>query len=188
MTLGRLDEATSLPRKVGAIPAVRTWWAYRNTDDPTDWALRSSVCRYIYDGPVARNDEPPAPNDFYKSGRINADPLDDRGFYTFRADPEVAYVRIDKWLDDMANHLGGVVSKRCPRVVGRVSIFGDVCVHQHGYRSEALTIDRLWIIRWDIVETDWGSCKAGLEKRYRCPVEFHTDSISASEMPTLAES
>lgn len=78
-------------------------------------------------------------------------------------------------------HTGGFYSynprhiKRMARwehvhVLGVVSLFGDIAIHEHGYRSDVVRIDHLWVLRSENVRFPHGRLESFLEDTYHCGV------------------
>lgn len=55
-------------------------------------------------------------------------------------------------------------------VIGVVTLFGEIAVHERGYRSEGVRIDRLWVLQEASVFRPSDRIQTHLEKTYRCEV------------------
>jgi hypothetical protein len=55
-------------------------------------------------------------------------------------------------------------------VLGVVSLFGDIAVHDHGFRSDIVRIDHLWVLRAENVRFPHGKLEAFLGNTYQCGV------------------
>lgn len=171
--IGDQEDTQDRDLKIGAIVGVRAWWVYQNRNDPDDYLLRSGVVRYLYESPVNRNDDPPEGG--IKRGGVDAQPDDKHGFYAYRTDSEVMMDELTKYMESMEGRFGGSLSN-APKAFGRVSLFGTVRVHEKGYRSQCLRVDKLWVAQGD-EKVDWNGMVNVLESRYRCPVEVWPGEI-----------
>ena len=55
-------------------------------------------------------------------------------------------------------------------VLGIVSLFGDIAIHEHGFRSDVVRIDHLWVLRSENVRFAHGKLQSFLEDTYQCGV------------------
>jgi hypothetical protein len=55
-------------------------------------------------------------------------------------------------------------------VLGIVSCFGDIAIHERGFRSDILRIDRLWVVRSENIRFGKARLQSFLERTYDCPV------------------
>jgi hypothetical protein len=51
-----------------------------------------------------------------------------------------------------------------------VSCFGDIAIHERGFRSDILRIDRLWVVRSENIRFGKARLQSFLERTYDCPV------------------
>lgn len=65
-------------------------------------------------------------------------------------------------------------------VLGIVSCFGDVVVHERGFRSDIIRIDRLWVVRSENIRFGKARLQSFLEDTYQCPVTLlkHTSGFT----------
>lgn len=55
-------------------------------------------------------------------------------------------------------------------VLGVVTLFGEIAVHERGYRSEGVRIDKLWVLQEASVRRSARQTQRHLEETYRCDV------------------
>lgn len=55
-------------------------------------------------------------------------------------------------------------------VLGIVSLFGKIAVHERGYRADCVRIDHLWVLRAENVRFPHGKLQSFLEDTYQCGV------------------
>jgi len=78
-------------------------------------------------------------------------------------------------------------------VLGIVSCFGDMVVHERGFRSDIVRIDRLWVVRSENIRFGKARLKSFLETTYQCPVtllkrtEGFTDWVKGENIEQLCE-
>ena len=78
-------------------------------------------------------------------------------------------------------------------VLGIVSCFGDLVIHERGYRSDIIRIDRLWVVRSENVRFSPARLQSFLERTYDCPVTLlkrtagFTDWVKGENIEELCE-
>ena len=55
-------------------------------------------------------------------------------------------------------------------VLGIVSLFGKIAIHERGYRADCVRIDHLWVLRTENVRFPHGKLQVFLEDTYQCGV------------------
>ena len=55
-------------------------------------------------------------------------------------------------------------------VLGIVSLFGKIAVHERGYRADCVRIDHLWVLRSENVRFPHDKLQTFLEDTYQCGV------------------
>jgi hypothetical protein len=123
-----LNQLEQPQRRTAPIPGLRGWRLYwhRDAGQPV---LGSVVRPYLWDGPLVRDPKPPSPQS-------------STGFYAFPATPEA----FRRFMNDITVVMGWNIGRYCGGLVfGRVSLFGRVIEHDHGYRAEAARVDKLVI-------------------------------------------
>lgn len=65
-------------------------------------------------------------------------------------------------------------------VLGIVSLFGKIAVHEMGYRADCVRIDHLWVLRSENVRFPHGKLQTFLEDTYQCGVTLLKTGIADS--------
>lgn len=65
-------------------------------------------------------------------------------------------------------------------VLGIVSLFGNIVVHDHGFRSDIVRLDHLWVLRSENVRFAHGKLQSFLEDTYQCGVTMLKSGIADS--------
>lgn len=166
----------------GYIPAVRAWWLYNPSGDDPPYGpqpiLRSSVTRYVYPGPVCRNEAPPKPGVVTGTAESERDP--EVGFFAFKIRDEQVAQYLRGYMQAMGKGPNGIY-RLVPKAFGRVSLFGEVRVHERGFRAEGIRIDHLWIARPEGAQAPWETILDGVRDRYQCPVDLWEGSVPTEE-------
>lgn len=65
-------------------------------------------------------------------------------------------------------------------VLGIVSLFGKIAIHERGYRADCVRIDHLWVLRSENVRFPHGKLQDFLETTYDCGVTMLKTGIADS--------
>lgn len=149
--LDHRDEAEPLPRRTQTEPIIGyRRWALNGDEDPR---LCSLTAEYVWEGPVCRNEHPPAEQ---SPDWADQDSPSDHGIYASATLVEILYSF-------------SFISTAVAYVAGSVALSGTVIVHDRGYRAQCATIQGLLLPPGIAFQLN-AAGRQRLADRYQCDV------------------
>lgn len=123
-----------------------------------------TVVDYHWDSPIAKN-EPGRREMRSPDGRLMSSHCSVAGceYCLFQCTVGGFYCYVPRYIERMGNwdHV---------HVLGIVSLFGKIVIHERGYRADCVRIDHLWVLRSENVRFPHGKLRSFLEDTYQCGV------------------
>lgn len=148
--------------------------------------LHSLVIQWFHwDGPISRHPKKPqeAVQWCEDMGFPNPKLPSVQARYPRTVRPPVVVNAEGTWHWSIEHRAGGYFSYNPPHiermgkweecdVLGVVTLFGDIAVHERGFRSEGLRIEKLWVMKEAQLKHRQSTLRGFLEDTYRCDVVF----------------